>query len=46
MDLTDASLIILAEHRGHGRILSTDQRDFRPYRWKQGKSFENLMLAK
>jgi len=28
MDLADASLVILAEHLGHGRILSTDQRDF------------------
>lgn len=46
MDLADASLIILAEHLGHGRILSTDQRDFRTYRWKQRKPFENLMLTK
>lgn len=27
MDLADASLVILAEHLGHGRILSVDQRD-------------------
>jgi len=46
MDLADASLIILAEHLGHGRILSTDQREFRTYRWKQRKPLENLMLAK
>ncbi|MFQ6006586.1 MAG: type II toxin-antitoxin system VapC family toxin [Woeseia sp.] len=45
MDLADASLIILAEHLGHGRILSTDQRDFRAYRWKQRKPFENLLLT-
>jgi predicted nucleic acid-binding protein len=45
MDLADASLIVLAEHLGHGRILSTDQRDFRTYRWKQRKPFENLMRA-
>lgn len=44
MDLADASLVILAEHLGHGRILSTDQRDFKTYRWKQRKPFENLML--
>jgi hypothetical protein len=34
MDLADASLVILAEHLGHGRILSTDKRDFHTYRWK------------
>lgn len=44
MDLADASLVILAEHLGHGRILSTDQRDFRTYRWKQRRPFENLLL--
>ena len=32
MDLADASLVLLAEHFGHGRILSTDQRDFQTYR--------------
>lgn len=44
MDLADASLVILAEHLGTGRILSTDQRDFRTYRWKNRKPFENLLL--
>jgi uncharacterized protein len=44
MDLADASLVILAEHVGHGRILSTDQRDFRTYRWKNHEPFENLLL--
>ncbi len=44
MDLADASLVLLAEELGHGRILSTDQRDFRTYRWKQRKPFENLLL--
>ena len=44
MDLADASLVLLAEHLGHGRILSTDRRDFRTYRWKERKPFENLML--
>lgn len=43
MDLADASLVILAEYLGHGRILSTDRRDFRTYRWKQRKPFENLL---
>ena len=44
MDLADASLVILAEELGHGRILSTDQRDFNTYRWKNHKPFENLLL--
>jgi len=44
MDLADASLVILAEHLGHGRILSTDQRDFHAYRWKQRRPFENLLV--
>ncbi|MDN5870039.1 MAG: PIN domain-containing protein [Nitrococcus sp.] len=44
MDLADASLIVLAEHLGDGRILSTDQRDFKSYRWKQHKPFRNLLL--
>jgi len=44
MDLADASLVILAEYLGHGRILSTDERDFGVYRWKQHEPFENLLL--
>jgi predicted nucleic acid-binding protein len=44
MDLADASLVILAEHLGHGRILSTDQRDFNAYRWKNHQPFQNLLL--
>lgn len=44
MDFADASLIVLAEHLGHGRILTVDQRDFDIYRWKTKKPFENLML--
>ena len=44
MDLADASLVILAEELGHGRILSVDQRDFNTYRWKNTHPFENLML--
>lgn len=44
MDLADASLVVLAEKLGHGRILSTDQRDFAAYRWKQRRPFENLLL--
>jgi predicted nucleic acid-binding protein len=45
MDLADASLVVLAEALGHGDILSTDQRVFRCYRWKQRKAFTNLLLA-
>ena len=44
MDLADASLVLLAEELGTGRILSTDQRDFRAYRWKHRKPFKNLLL--
>lgn len=44
MDLADASLVVLAEHLGHGRIFSTDQRDFNAYRWKNTHPFENLLL--
>ena len=44
MDLADASLVLLAEHLGHGRILSTDRRDFGAYRWKERKPFENLLV--
>jgi uncharacterized protein len=44
MDLADASLVLLAEHLGHGRILSTDMRDFGAYRWKNRKPFKNLLL--
>ena len=43
MDLADASLVILAEHLGSGRILSTDARDFGAYRWKDRRPFQNLM---
>lgn len=43
MDLADASLVILAEHLGSGRILSTDRRDFGAYRWKTRKPFRNLL---
>jgi uncharacterized protein len=43
MDLADASLVVLAEHLGSGRILSTDQRDFRAYRWKERHPFKNLL---
>lgn len=45
MDLDDASLVVLAEQLGDGRILSTEQRDFRAYRWKNRKPFRNLLLA-
>jgi HD-GYP domain-containing protein (c-di-GMP phosphodiesterase class II) len=36
---------LLAEELGHGRILSTDERDFKTYRWKNHEPFENLLLS-
>jgi hypothetical protein len=45
MDLADASLVLLASEIGSGDILTTDQRDFRAYRWKSRKPFRNLLLA-
>ena len=43
MDLADASLVILVESLGEGRILSTDRRDVNTYRWKERRPFENLL---
>lgn len=43
MDFADASLVVLAEHLGHGRIVSTDKRDFGAYRWKNREPFQNLL---
>jgi predicted nucleic acid-binding protein len=43
MDLADASLVILAEHLGSGRILSMDRRDFGAYPWKDRRPFHNLV---
>ena len=43
MDFADASLVVLAEYLGHGRIVSTDNRDFRAYRWKNRQPFQNLL---
>jgi len=45
MDLADASLILLAEQLGEGRILSTDRRDFEGYRWKNTRPFINVLLG-
>ena len=36
-------IVLLAEHLGHGRILSSDQRDFHTYRWKNYHPFTNLL---
>lgn len=44
-DLADASLVLLAEEFGEGRIVSTDERDFHAYRWKNQHPFSNLLLA-
>lgn len=46
MDLADATLVVLAEQLGDGRILSTDARDFRVYRWRNQRPFENLLVRK
>ena len=43
MDLADASLVVAATELGEGRILSTDQRDFDAYRWKDTEPFHNLL---
>lgn len=45
MDLADASLVLLAEESGEGRIVSTDNRDFNAYRWKNQHPFRNLLIA-
>ena len=44
MDLADASLVVLAEYLGEGRIFSVDQRDFNTYRWSNTNPFQNLLL--
>ena len=44
MDLADASLVLAANDLRNGRILSTDQRDFRTYRWKERQPFHNLLV--
>ena len=44
MDFADATLVLLAEHLGHGRILSTDKRDFHTYRWKNTQPFSNVLF--
>jgi predicted nucleic acid-binding protein len=43
MDLADASLVLLAEELGSGRIFSTDACDFKTYRWKSRKPFRILL---
>jgi len=44
MDLADASLVVLAEDLGHGKILTCDRRDFSIYRWNNNNPFENLLI--
>lgn len=43
IDLTDASLVVAATELGKGRILSTDQRDFETYRWKDAQPGEEFI---
>jgi uncharacterized protein len=44
MDFADASLVVLAESLGSGRILTVDRRDFNVYRWNDTHAFENLII--
>jgi uncharacterized protein len=44
MDFADASLVVLAETLGHGRILTVDRRDFSIYRWNNDQPFQNLFF--
>lgn len=44
MDYADASLVVLAESLKHGKILTTDRRDFAVYRWSNINIFENLLF--
>ncbi|MEL6814092.1 MAG: PIN domain-containing protein [Cyanobacteria bacterium J06598_3] len=44
MDFADASLVVLAESLGHGRIVTVDRRDFGIYRWANSQPFENLLF--
>jgi uncharacterized protein len=43
MDMADASLVVLAESLGHGRILTVDFNDFYTYRWLDKNPFELLI---
>ena len=43
MDLADASLVLVAEEKGHDEILTLDERGFRAYRF-QGKRRFKLLL--
>jgi len=43
MDFADASLVVLAEQLGEGRILTSDHRDFSVYRWENNRPFMNLL---
>ncbi|MDD2811219.1 hypothetical protein [Rhodoferax sp.] len=42
---TGAWLVLLAEELGDGRIVSSDERDFHAYRWKNQHPFCNLLLT-
>ena len=45
MDLADASLVIMAEALGEGRIVSTDERDFHTYRSNNQRPFSNFLAG-
>ena len=44
IDLTDATLVIVAEELNHGDILSTDG-DFNVLRWRKNNTFNNLLRS-
>lgn len=39
MDFADATLVVMAEEFGLGRVLTLDRRGFESYRWRQYKTF-------
>ena len=43
-ETSSATFRLLAEELGHGRILTTDARDFGAYRFKSQQPFQNLLL--
>lgn len=44
LDLTDASIVVLADHLNLGKILTIDRKDFSVLRWCSGKKFFNNLM--
>jgi predicted nucleic acid-binding protein len=40
MDFADATMVVLAEDLGHGRVFTLDRRGFEVYRWRGRRAFE------